>query len=76
MNSGIQVHIRHIRAPAPVGANLCVRGARAWFEQYGLDFRSFLEEGLPVEVLEATQDAFAMRVCAAARAEHARMGGA
>ena len=40
----------------------CVRGARGWFDYYGLDFRLFLKEGLPASVLLATGDAMAIRV--------------
>ena len=62
----IVVEIRHIRA-----ADLCARGARAWFEKYGLSWSDLLEGGLPVEVIEATGDALAYRVAAIAREEAA-----
>lgn len=62
--SGVMVHMRHLRE-----ANFCSRGARMWFSQRGLDYNTFLKEGLPVETLEATGDALAMRVCALAREE-------
>lgn len=68
--SGIIVHMRHVRGKGEFGADLCTRGARAWFDTNGLDFREFLDNGLPVEKLEALGDALADRVCAAARREH------
>lgn len=67
MNAPVQpsephITINHVRA-----AGLCVHGARTWFERQGLDFRAFLDHGLPAAVLLATQDAMALRVV-----EHAR----
>lgn len=47
--------------------NLCVRGARNWFAAQGLDFRVFLVDGYPIEVIEATGDALGKRV-----ADHVR----
>ena len=41
---------------------LCVNGSRAWFERHGLDFRTFLREGLDAQTLLATGDAMALRV--------------
>lgn len=40
----------------------CGRGARAWFQSHGLDFRSFLKDGVDSEVLRATGDARALAV--------------
>lgn len=40
----------------------CVRGARRWFEQNGLDFRDFLENGISEERFLATGDALAQEV--------------
>lgn len=56
------VTIRHIRH-----VGLCARGARMWFAQKGLDYAVFLKEGYPASVLEATGDALALKVAAAAR---------
>lgn len=53
---------------------LCARGARAWFRAQGLSWHRFRDEGLPVEELEATGDAQALKVAAAARARAARDG--
>lgn len=58
----IRVKMNHIRA-----AKMCSRGARQWFERHGLDWSTFLREGLPVEEIEATGDAMALRVARVAR---------
>lgn len=60
----IMVHMRHVRA-----AKLCSKGARAWFEQYGLSWNEFLSNGMSADDLEATGDALALRVTAIARKE-------
>lgn len=67
MISGIVVRMSHVRQ-----AKLCSRGARAWAAEHQLDFQNFLAEGLPVEELEATGDAFALKACAVAREEASR----
>lgn len=61
MNEPI-VTIQHVRACA-----LCVRGAREWFKQHGLDFDHFLRHGYPASVIEATGDHLGLRVAARAR---------
>jgi hypothetical protein len=43
---------------------LCRRGARAWFDRYGLDWDSFRRDGIDSETLLATGDAFAIAVVA------------
>lgn len=43
-------------------AGHCVSGARQWFNQYGLDFRDFIKNGIDAEVLLATGDALAKQV--------------
>lgn len=62
----IMVKIQHLRA-----ADFCRRGARAWFQHYDLPWGEFLENGLPVEQIEATGDALALRVAQIAREEAA-----
>lgn len=59
-----RVTMAHIRR-----VNFCSRGARAFFERYGLDWSAFLREGIPVSELEATGDALASRVCVLVRQE-------
>lgn len=61
----IMVTMRHVRT-----LDLCSRGTRAWFKRYDLDFNTFLAEGLPVEVIEATEDELGYRVARIARQEH------
>lgn len=47
-------------------AGLCVNGARTWFAQHGLDFREFIREGTPIEIMRATGCPLAERACQAA----------
>ena len=58
----VLVRMAHVRA-----ARQCSRGARAFFARHGLDWQRFLREGLPVEQIEATGDAMALKVCEVAR---------
>jgi hypothetical protein len=55
-------------------ARLCFQGARPWFRRHGLDWQTFLAEGVPSEVLAATGDALALRVIAEAEKRAARTG--
>jgi len=64
-----------VRAEDIRAARLCFQGARPWFRRHGLDWQSFLAEGLPAEVLAATGDALALRVIAEAEKRVARMTG-
>lgn len=66
------IFIRHVNDPAPMGAGLCGRGTKQWCEAHGVDFRDFLKNGVPVERIEAINDALGNRVCAAARADAER----
>ena len=47
----------------------CARGGRLWVQQQGLDWATFVRDGLPAELLEATGDPMAMRLVAHARAQ-------
>lgn len=60
----ITVRVEHIR-----NAGVCMRGARKWFELRGLSWSEFLSNGMPIDQVEALDDAFANRVAAAAREE-------
>lgn len=51
------IRMKHIRS-----AKLCSRGARQWFEDHGLSWQSFLDEGVPVAEVLPLGDAFATRV--------------
>jgi hypothetical protein len=65
--SEIKVSMRHVRQAA-----MCSRGARAFFRRHGLDWDTFLREGLDADVIRATGDAMAIRVAEIAEAEHGR----
>ena len=70
VTSGIKVFIRHIRAK-----KICMNGARPWAAENGIDWGLLTgknPEGVPVEVLEATGDTFALDVAAEARTDHGR----
>ena len=60
----IMVRVHHIRS-----ARLCASGARRWFESHGFSWADFLANGKAADELEATGDAFALRVTAIARKE-------
>lgn len=63
--SGIRVRVRHVRR-----AGACAAGLRAWFAAHGREvYQQFRDEGLPVEWVEAQDDAFAARAAQAARQE-------
>lgn len=48
-------------------ANMCGGGTRKFLADHGFDLSTFLKEGLPAEVLEATGDALALKVVEVAR---------
>lgn len=73
MSEDIIVRMQHVRAKPPHGAHLCVRGCKAWFDERGLDFKDFLDNGIPIATVDGFNDAIADRVAAAARAEHAAL---
>ena len=60
----VRVTMRHVRA-----AHFCASGMRAFLTHHGLDVSTFISEGLPVELLQATGDALAHIVCKIARDE-------
>lgn len=62
MTEQIKVKMIHVRQ-----AKMCSRGARAFFEKHNLDWQKFLDEGLPVEIIEATGDAMALQVAKVAK---------
>jgi hypothetical protein len=55
------VTMQHLRTIPYFGRRpgFCLRGARAWFERHGLDFRAFVREGIDAELLLATGDGMA-----------------
>lgn len=42
----------------------CRSGARAWFQAHGLDWGSFVREGIPAQTLAATGDGLALALVA------------
>lgn len=56
------VTMRDVRA-----VRMCSGGAREFFKRHDLDWNTFLKEGLPAEVIEATGDAMALQVVEVAR---------
>lgn len=52
----------------------CLPKARAWFKRQGLDWKSFLREGIDAEVLLATGDGMAIALVDWARESEASHG--
>lgn len=66
----IMVTMAHARAASLDGVGvLCAPGIRRWCQRYDINIRDFVEQGLPIERVEAIGDAWALRVAAIARAE-------
>jgi hypothetical protein len=63
----ILVKPRHVRM-----AGGCAEGARVFLRRHGISDREFFLRGLPIDVVEATGDAMALRVAQAAREEAER----
>jgi hypothetical protein len=53
---------RRITIDDIMAAGHCAKGARSWFRTMGLDFTTFLKDGLPASDLLATGDALAEQV--------------
>lgn len=45
----------------------CARGTRRWFNQYGLDFKDFMKNGIEEEKFLATGDGLAIQVVEATK---------
>lgn len=66
----LRVTMAHARAARLAGVRvLCAPGIRAWCDRHGVDLHRLASEGLPIEQVEAIDDAFAQRAAAMARAE-------
>lgn len=66
----VVVRMRHARAARLDGKPItCAAGIRAWCDLHGVDLHKLAHDGLPVEQVEAIDDAFAQRAAALARAE-------
>jgi hypothetical protein len=65
------VTIEHIRAARAAHGGYCSNGMRRWCVQHGVDFRRLLQEGYPVEEIEALApgDAFAQQVLSFVKGE-------
>lgn len=61
MTNTVIVTMADVRA-----AHLCSGGTRKFFERYGLDYTSFLRNGIPAEYLMKTGDALAAGAIAVA----------
>lgn len=72
---GLRVTVQHLHSVPNFNGSLgfCAGGGRLWVRQHGLDWATFVRDGLPAEVLEATGDAMALRVVAHARAQLMQM---
>lgn len=68
----IMVTLRHARAASLGGGVLCASGVREWCARYGIDLHQLAGDGIPVEEVEAVDDAYAQRAAAIAREEAAR----
>lgn len=53
----ITIRMSHVRQ-----SKMCASGARAFFARYELDWSLFLKEGISSSLLEATNDAMALKV--------------
>lgn len=63
----VRVTMKHARAAQLAGVGvLCAPGIRPWFARHGLDYRTFLREGLPIAAVAQVDDAFARRAIALA----------
>lgn len=61
---GVTVTMAHIRR-----ARMCSRGTRAFFQRHGLDWDTFLRDGVPARTLADTGDAMALQVVEVARGQ-------
>ena len=59
---GVRVSMQTLRQ-----ARMCSRGARAFFQRHGLDWDTFLREGVPARALADTGDAMALQAVEVAR---------
>lgn len=73
---GLRVYLRHARAARVDGKPVtCAPGIRAWCVLHGVDLRALATEGLPIEQIDAIDDAFAQRAAALAREEAGQADG-
>lgn len=48
----------------------CASGSRRWAARLGLDWAEFVRNGIPVEALEKTGDAMALKLAEFVRGQH------
>lgn len=60
--SDVVVTMEHARK-----AGMCARGVRSFFRRRGLDFRKFMQDGMPASELEKLNDAMVDQVVEVAR---------
>ncbi|MDR2871310.1 MAG: hypothetical protein LBV45_02080 [Xanthomonadaceae bacterium] len=60
----MNITVTHLRA-----VPFCLSGARQWFHRHGLDWSAFVRSGIDAAILEATDDALALRLIAHAKAQ-------
>lgn len=65
--------LHHVRNQAG-GQGFCVRGMKAWAASHGIDFRDFLENGIPASRLMATNDSIALELVESLRKEKNKWG--
>lgn len=64
------VTIEHVRKlERPGGRGLCSRGVNSWMQRHGFDYMHFLQHGILASKVEATGDAFGLRIVEIAREE-------
>jgi hypothetical protein len=64
VTSELRVYTRHIRA-----AKVCMGGSRQFFVKHNLDWNHFLDNGIPVSVLQRIGDPIALRAARQAELE-------
>lgn len=63
----IMVRMKHLRA-----AGFCNREPRIFFQRQGWSWQDFLDHGIPIEIVRATNDPLALQVVAIAEADVGR----
>jgi len=58
---------RRVTSADAQSIRFCLLGVRDWLVERGHDWRTFIKEGLPIEVFEEDGDPRATRLAAAAR---------
>jgi len=59
---GFKVTVGHLQQARDLGMPMCVRSLKQWFALHGLNFDSFLRDGIDVGTLRGLNDALAAKV--------------